>query len=108
MFVYPAFFALYPALERIRSVRALHYSNGVRSLPLWLAVVSFDVIVVVAVGVIVIIIFRVATDVWYHLEYLFVFLLLYGLSAIILSYIISIYAKSQLAAFAFAAGGQAV
>lgn len=26
--VYPAFFALYPTLERLRSIRQLHYSNG--------------------------------------------------------------------------------
>ena len=28
MAAYPAFFALYPTLERLRSVRQLHYSNG--------------------------------------------------------------------------------
>lgn len=28
MSVYPAFFALYPTLERLRSIRQLHYSNG--------------------------------------------------------------------------------
>jgi len=36
MACYPAFFALYPTIERLRGVRALQYSNGVRSLPLWL------------------------------------------------------------------------
>jgi hypothetical protein len=35
MSAYPAFFALYPTIERLRGVRALQYSNGVRSLPLW-------------------------------------------------------------------------
>ena len=35
MACYPAFFALYPTIERLRGVRALQYSNGVRSLPLW-------------------------------------------------------------------------
>lgn len=35
MAAYPAFFALYPTLERLRGVRALQYSNGVRALPLW-------------------------------------------------------------------------
>lgn len=28
MSAYPAFFALYPTLERLRNVRQLHYSNG--------------------------------------------------------------------------------
>jgi len=35
MACYPAFFALYPTIERLRGIRALQYSNGVRSLPLW-------------------------------------------------------------------------
>lgn len=30
MAVYPAFLALYPTLERLRSIRQLHYSNGMR------------------------------------------------------------------------------
>ena len=37
MAAYPAFFALYPTLERLRNVRQLHYSNGVRSVCLWSA-----------------------------------------------------------------------
>lgn len=107
MAAYPAFFALYPTLERLRNVRALHYSNGVRSLPLWLAYVSFDFLVVIATSVLSIVIFRGVTNIWYHLEYLFVVFLLYGLASTLLSYVISLFAKSQLAAFAFAAGGQA-
>jgi ABC-type multidrug transport system ATPase subunit len=42
MCVYPAFFALYPTVERLRNVRALHYSNGIRAAPLWIAYLSFD------------------------------------------------------------------
>jgi hypothetical protein len=42
MSVYPAFFALYPTIERLRKVRALHYSNGIRAAPLWLAYLIFD------------------------------------------------------------------
>jgi ABC-type multidrug transport system ATPase subunit len=42
MSVYPAFFALYPTVERLRKVRALHYSNGIRAAPLWLAYLAFD------------------------------------------------------------------
>lgn len=108
MAVYPSFFALYPTVERLRNVRALHYSNGVRSLPLWLAYVSFDFIIVVATSVLATIIFRAASDIWYHLEYLFVAFFLYGLASTLLSYVVSLFSRSQLAAFAFAAGGQAV
>ncbi|KAI9718918.1 MAG: hypothetical protein M1812_003802 [Candelaria pacifica] len=108
MACYPAFFALYPTVERLRKVRGLHYSNGVRSLPLWLAYISFDFLIVLATSVLAVVIFRGATNVWYHLEYLFVVFFLYGLSSTLLSYVISLFSRSQLAAFAFAAGGQAV
>lgn len=108
MAVYPSFFALYPTIERLRNVRALHYSNGVRSLPLWLAYVCFDFIFVVATSVVATIIFRAMSNVWYHLEYLFVVFFLYGLASTLLSYVISLFSRSQLAAFAFAAGSQAV
>lgn len=45
---------------------------------------------------------------WYAPAYLFVVFFLYGLTSILLSYVISLVTKSQLACFAFAAGGQAV
>lgn len=51
MSVYPAFFGLYPCVERLRKVRALHYSNGIRAGPLWLAYLTFDfmfVLIIVA------------------------------------------------------------
>lgn len=104
---YPAFFALYMTVERLRHVRALHYSNGVRSLPLWLAYLSFDFLIVLAGSILIIAIFAGASSEWYHIGYLFVVIFLYGLASTMLAYVISIFSKSQLAAFAFAAGGQA-
>lgn len=50
MSVYPAFFALYPCVERLRNVRALHYSNGIRAGPLWLAYLTFDFLFVLIVS----------------------------------------------------------
>ena len=50
MCVYPALFALYPTQERLRNVRALHYSNGIRAVPLWLAYTAFDFIFVVIIS----------------------------------------------------------
>ena len=107
MCAYPAFFALYPTLERLRNVRQLHYSNGVRSICLWSAYVTFDFLIVLASSVLSIIIFRGVSNQWYHLEYLFVVLFCYGLASTLLSYAISLVSRSQLAAFAFAAGSQA-
>lgn len=108
MSVYPSFFALYPTIERLRQVRGLHYSNGVRPGPLWAAYTLFDFMIVVLTSAVTVIIFQAVTDVWYHIEYLFVVFFLYGLASTLLSYVISLISRSQLAAFAFAAGGQAV
>lgn len=108
MSVYPSFFALYPTVERLRNVRGLHYSNGVRSAPLWLAYTTFDFVIVLVTSSITIIIFRAVSDAWYHIGYVFVVFFLYGLASTLLSYVISLFSRSQLAAFAFAAGGQAV
>lgn len=47
-------------------------------------------------------------DVWFAPSYLGVSFFLFGVASIYLAYIISLFATSQLAAFAFAAGGQAV
>ncbi len=44
---------------------------------------------------------------WWHIGYLFVVLFLYGLASVLWAYMISLFAKSQLAAFAIAAGTQA-
>lgn len=108
MAVYPSFFALYPTVERLRNVRGLHYSNGVRSAPLWLAYTAFDFVIVLLTSSIAVIIFRAISNEWYHIEYVFVIFFLYGLASTLLSYVISLFSRSQLAAFAFAAGGQAV
>lgn len=108
MAAYPAFFALYPTLERLRNVRQLHYSNGVRSICLWSAYLTFDFMIVLATSVLAVIIFRGVSDAWYHIEYLFVVFFLYGIASTLLSYVVSLLSRSQLASFAFAAGGQAV
>ncbi|GIK00164.1 hypothetical protein Aspvir_004184 [Aspergillus viridinutans] len=108
MSVHPSLFALYPTVERLKNVRALHFSNGVRGVSLWLAYLAFDFCIVVASSVLAIVIFRAVSDVWYYAEYLFVVFFLYGLCTTILSYVVSLFSKSQLAAFAIAAGGQCV
>lgn len=108
MSAYPGFFALYPTVERIAKVRALHYSNGVRAGPLWLAYICFDFLIVLLVSAIAIIIFTGVTSAWYAPGYLFVVFFLYGLAATLMAYVVSLFVTSQLAAFAFAAGGQCV
>jgi ATP-binding cassette, subfamily A (ABC1), member 3 len=80
---------------------------GVRSVSLWSAYITFDFIIVLTVSVVSVVIYRAASSEWYHIEYLFVVFFCYGLASTLLSYLISLAARSQLAAFAFAAGGQA-
>ncbi|KAI9648179.1 hypothetical protein NHQ30_002811 [Ciborinia camelliae] len=109
MSAYPGFFSLYPTVERTRNIRGLQYSNGVRSLPLWLSYLAFDFILVLISSALSVIIFAAASSsVWYHVGYLFIIFALFGLASILLSYVISLFASTQLSAFAFAAAGQAV
>jgi hypothetical protein len=108
MAAYPGFFSLYPTIERTRNIRGLEYSNGVRSLPLWLAYLTFDFIIVVASSALCVIIFAASSSAWYHVGYLFVVFMLFGMASILLAYVVSLFAKTQLSAYAFAAAGQAV
>lgn len=62
--LYPGLFALYPTGERLRNVRALQYSNGVRSAPLWLAYLIFDLGFVLLISVISTILLSVGTKLW--------------------------------------------
>ncbi|KAF2808309.1 putative ABC transporter [Mytilinidion resinicola] len=108
MAAYPAFFTLYPTVERLHKIRALEYSNGVRSLPLWLAYLSFDWANTLLVSVfITAIMTAAANDAWWNLPYLFIVLFLYGFASVLWSYVVSLWARSQLSAFAISAGSQA-
>ena len=98
----------YPTIERLRYVRGLHYSNGVRSAPLWLAYTIFDFLIVLISSAVAVIIFQAVSHAWYYVGYLFLVFFLYGLASTLLSYCISLISTSQLATFAWAAGGQCV
>ncbi|KAH8896791.1 P-loop containing nucleoside triphosphate hydrolase protein [Thozetella sp. PMI_491] len=106
--VYPALFALYPTYERIRRVRALQYSNGIRSLPMWIAYVVFDAAFIVVISACATITTWKEIPYWYSVGYFFPVLALYGLAALLMGLVISTMAKSQLAAFAFSVGIMAV
>jgi ATP-binding cassette, subfamily A (ABC1), member 3 len=108
MAAYPGFFALYPTIERTRNIRGLQYSNGVRPLPLWLAYLTFDFMIVLGSSTLCVIIFAASSSSWYHVGYLFVVFILFGLASILFAYVVSLFARTQLSAYAFAAAGQAV
>ncbi|KAK4160064.1 putative transporter [Cladorrhinum sp. PSN259] len=106
---YPGFFALYPNLERRRHVRGLQYSNGVKPLPLWLAYTLFDFMIVLVSAVISIALMAgLASQLWYHIGYVFLIFVLYGLASTLLAYNISLFSANQLSAYAFTAAGQLV
>ncbi|KAK1985845.1 ABC transporter [Colletotrichum cereale] len=98
--IIPAFFGLYPNVERRNHVRGLQYSSGVRSLPLWTSHLIFDFGVSFIPLLAAAIIFAVSSDMWYASGYLFPVFLLYGITSILLSYVISLFTSSQVATFA--------
>lgn len=108
MSVAPAFIGLYPTFERISKVRAMHYSNGLRILPLWSAYTTFNFILGVLMSAILIAIIGTATSHVIGIGYLFLCFMLYCLSSILLAYIVSMFVTSQLAAFAMTAAMQAI
>lgn len=103
---FPAFCALYPTIERLRNVRALHYSNGLRVLPLWVSHLLFDFAGVLLVCVVLVGIFASRSSEWYGLGYLFVVMVLDALASILVSFLASLLLPSQLSAFAMTAGFQ--
>ncbi|KAK7424751.1 hypothetical protein QQX98_000331 [Neonectria punicea] len=105
--VYPAFFALYPSMERRRFVRGLEYSNGVRPFPLWMAYLLFDFIIALVSSAIVTAIWAGISSIWFHLGYVFLVFFLYAIAATLMAYVVSLFTKTQLGTYAWAAAGQA-
>ncbi|KAF2471432.1 P-loop containing nucleoside triphosphate hydrolase protein [Lindgomyces ingoldianus] len=99
MAIYPAFFALYPTNERISNVRSMQYSNGIRPFPLWLSHLAFDTQVILVVSVVGIALLSASTPVWYGLPLLWVVMFLFGISSTLISYLVSMFAKSPVAAW---------
>ncbi|KAF3911216.1 hypothetical protein ABW20_dc0102971 [Dactylellina cionopaga] len=106
--VFPAFFVLYVTLERLRNVRNLHYSNGVDAGSLWIAYTVFDFLFILLITIVSTIILAASSSVWWNIGYLYAVFMLYGLASVLFAYVVSLLAKSQLAAFAMVAGYQCV
>ena len=98
--VYPGLFALYPTQERTRKVRAMHYSNGIRSSSLWTAYALFDFMFVVIISVATTVIWWSQWNGFYGLPYICIIFVLYGMAGTAFSYVISLFVPSQLAAMA--------
>ncbi|OLN92788.1 ATP-binding cassette sub-family A member 5 [Colletotrichum chlorophyti] len=98
--IVPAFFGLYPNIERRSHVQGLQYSSGIRSLPTWLGHLVFDFCIFLIPLLVAAIIFVVSSDAWYAGGYLFPVFILFGITSILLSYVVSLFTKSQVATFA--------
>lgn len=103
-----AFASLYPTFERISKVRAMQYSNGLRVLPLWVSYLVFCIIIWLVIAAVLIGIMYGANNTLNGPGYLFLVFWLYGITASLASYVISLFAQSQLAAFAVSAAYHAV
>jgi ATP-binding cassette subfamily A (ABC1) protein 3 len=105
---YPVFFALYPTNERISNVRSMQYSNGIRPMPLWLSHLAFDGMFVLVISAVATGLLSVSTPIWVGLGYIFLILFLYGIVSALLSYIISMFARTPVTAWLMMALGQIV
>ncbi|KAH8204365.1 hypothetical protein TruAng_001416 [Truncatella angustata] len=100
MAVYPAFFCLYPTYERRSKVRSLQYSNGIRALPLWLSYMLFDLVFVLVISIACTSLISTHTNFW-AIGHIWFVQFLYGITAMLMAYIISTFSSSQPAAIAW-------
>lgn len=86
-------------MEKARKVRAIEYANGVRRAPLWIAYVLFDLLPVVIISIIVTIEMGLRMP-WIGTTLIMLpVLILYGLAAILLGYVISHFFNGPLKSF---------
>ncbi|RDA88905.1 hypothetical protein CP532_5458 [Ophiocordyceps camponoti-leonardi (nom. inval.)] len=97
--IYPAAFVLYPAIEKSRKVRALQYANGVRRGPLWVAYTLFDFHFVLSVAIGLTVTMSQLVPWQGPIGVMMPVLALYGLSSMLLGYVISHFTKGPLSAF---------
>lgn len=107
MSVAPAFAGLYPTFERLHKIRSMQYSNGLRIVPLWASYTLFSFLWVLVSSVILTIIIGTASSSLLGVGYLFLTFVLYELASVLFAFVISLFVKSQLAAFAITAAIQA-
>lgn len=75
---------------------------------MWTAYALFDFLFVLIVSAVCTITISIQVPHWFAAGYLFPVLALYGLAATLFGYVISMFARSQLAAFAYTAGAQGI
>jgi ATP-binding cassette subfamily A (ABC1) protein 3 len=86
----------------------MQYSNGIRPIPLWLSHLAFDGIFVLVISAVAVGLLSMSTPIWVGLGYIFLILFLYGIVCALLSYIISMFARTPVTAWFIMALGQVV
>jgi ATP-binding cassette subfamily A (ABC1) protein 3 len=86
----------------------MQYSNGIRPIPLWLSHLSFDAIFILVISAVATGLLSMSTPIWVELGYIFLILFLYGIVCALLSYIISMFARTPVTAWFMMALGQIV
>ncbi|SPO27963.1 related to ATP-binding cassette, sub-family A [Ustilago trichophora] len=101
--VWPAFAALYPSAERNNRVKAMVLTNGMRAAPLWLGHLFAELPVIIISTVPVAVVYAYASDQFAGEGVFWVILFLHGVSSTLQSFVVSLFAPNQLAAFAIVA-----
>ena len=101
--VFPAFAALYPAAERNNRAKAMMLTNGMRALPFWLGHLLAELPVMILASVPVALVYAFVSDQFAGVGVFWVTLFLYALAATLQSFVVSLFAPNQLAAFAIMA-----
>lgn len=101
--VWPAFAALYPSAERNNRVKAMALTNGMRAIPLWLGHLLAELPVIIISTVPVALVYAFASSQFAGEGVFWVVLFLHGVSSTLQSFVVSLYAPNQLAAFAIVA-----
>ena len=86
----------------------MQYSNGIRPVPLWLSHLAFDGIFVLIISAVATGLLSASTAIWQGLGYVFLIFFLYGIVCALLSYVISMFARTPVTAWFMLALGQVV
>lgn len=100
MAVWPAFAMLYPASEKAHLVRENQYSNGARPSALWAGHVLSEVPGILLVSSFIAIVCAAATDQFHAMGLFWLCMVFYGVSATLWGYLITLRARTPVAAFA--------
>ncbi|SJX63695.1 related to ATP-binding cassette, sub-family A [Sporisorium reilianum f. sp. reilianum] len=101
--VWPAFAALYPSAERNNRVKAMALTNGMRATPLWLGHLLAELPVIVVSTAAVAVVYTRVSDQFAGAGVFWVVLFLHGVASTLQSFVVSLLAPNQLAAFAIVA-----